>query len=127
MKELGPAIYKNAPTKTYIASVDSSRTASFGACFDGRQGKLGRINLSTFFTRSPFSPSGLDSIGDYTGGGFTWARSAGRRQSWNIKKSGWVGICRVGNGAVWKIEVEGFPAFVLVDDKGNDFSRQILH
>ena len=23
--------------------------------------------------------------------------------------------------AVWKIEVEDFPAFVVVDDKGNDF------
>jgi fumarate hydratase class I len=23
--------------------------------------------------------------------------------------------------AVWKIEVENFPAFILVDDKGNDF------
>jgi fumarate hydratase class I len=23
--------------------------------------------------------------------------------------------------AVWKIEVEDFPAFILVDDKGNDF------
>jgi fumarate hydratase class I len=23
--------------------------------------------------------------------------------------------------AVWKIEVENFPAFIVVDDKGNDF------
>jgi fumarate hydratase class I len=23
--------------------------------------------------------------------------------------------------AVWRIEVENFPAFVVVDDKGNDF------
>ena len=23
--------------------------------------------------------------------------------------------------AVWKIEVEDFPAFIVVDDKGNDF------
>jgi fumarate hydratase class I len=26
--------------------------------------------------------------------------------------------------AVWKIEVENFPAFILVDDKGNDFFAQ---
>jgi fumarate hydratase class I len=26
---------------------------------------------------------------------------------------------------VWKIEVEDFPAFILVDDKGNDFFKQI--
>jgi fumarate hydratase class I len=32
--------------------------------------------------------------------------------------------------AVWKIEVEDFPAFIVVDDKGNDFfaetSRPVL-
>jgi fumarate hydratase class I len=27
--------------------------------------------------------------------------------------------------AVWKIEVVDFPAFVLVDDKGNDFYKQL--
>ena len=27
--------------------------------------------------------------------------------------------------AIWKIEVEDFPAFILVDDKGNDFFQQI--
>ena len=26
---------------------------------------------------------------------------------------------------IWKIEVEDFPAFILVDDKGNDFFQQI--
>ena len=26
--------------------------------------------------------------------------------------------------AVWKIEVEDFPAFIVVDDKGNDFLRR---
>ena len=25
--------------------------------------------------------------------------------------------------AVWRIEVEDFPAFVVVDDKGNDFFK----
>ena len=28
----------------------------------------------------------------------------------------------LGMEAVWRIEVEDFPAFVVVDDKGNDFS-----
>ena len=27
--------------------------------------------------------------------------------------------------AIWKIEVEDFPAFILVDDKGNDFLQKI--
>ncbi len=31
----------------------------------------------------------------------------------------------LGMEAVWKIEVEDFPAFILVDSKGNDFFRQL--
>ena len=31
----------------------------------------------------------------------------------------------LGMEAIWKIDVEDFPAFILVDDKGNDFFRQI--
>ena len=27
--------------------------------------------------------------------------------------------------AIWKIEVENFPAFIVVDDKGNDFFAQL--
>jgi fumarate hydratase class I len=27
--------------------------------------------------------------------------------------------------AVWKIDVRDFPAFVVVDDKGNDFFTQV--
>ena len=30
----------------------------------------------------------------------------------------------LGMEAVWKIEVEDFPAFVIVDDKGNDFFKK---
>jgi len=28
--------------------------------------------------------------------------------------------------AVWKIDVVDFPAFILVDDKGNDFFSEIM-
>ena len=31
----------------------------------------------------------------------------------------------LGMEAIWRIEVENFPAFILVDDKGNDFFQQI--
>ena len=31
----------------------------------------------------------------------------------------------LGMEAIWRIEVEDFPAFILVDDKGNDFFQQI--
>ncbi|EAQ4166007.1 fumarate hydratase [Salmonella enterica] len=32
----------------------------------------------------------------------------------------------LGMEAIWKIEVEDFPAFILADDKGNDFFQQIV-
>ena len=31
----------------------------------------------------------------------------------------------LGMEAVWKIKVKNFPAFILVDDKGNDFFQQL--
>ena len=43
----------------------------------------------------------------------------------NIKKVDVLEYPELGMEAVWKIEVEGFPAFILVDDKGNDFFRQV--
>ncbi|HIF10336.1 MAG TPA: fumarate hydratase, partial [Sneathiellales bacterium] len=31
----------------------------------------------------------------------------------------------LGMEAIWKIEVENFPAFIVVDDKGNDFFKNL--
>ena len=43
----------------------------------------------------------------------------------NIKSIECVEYPEVGMEAIWKIEVEDFPAFILVDNKGNDFFTQI--
>jgi len=43
----------------------------------------------------------------------------------NIRKVEVLEYPELGMEAIWKIEVEDFPAFILVDDKGNDFYRQI--
>jgi fumarate hydratase class I len=43
----------------------------------------------------------------------------------NIKKVEVVEYAELGMEAIWKIEVKDFPAFILVDDKGNDFFQQI--
>jgi fumarate hydratase class I len=39
----------------------------------------------------------------------------------NIRKVELLEYPELGMEAIWKIEVENFPAFILVDDKGNDF------
>ncbi len=43
----------------------------------------------------------------------------------NIKSIECVEYPELGMEAVWKIRVENFPAFILVDDKGNDFFKTI--
>ena len=43
----------------------------------------------------------------------------------SIKSIECVEFPEIGMEAVWKIEVENFPAFILVDDKGNDFFKQL--
>lgn len=43
----------------------------------------------------------------------------------SIKKVECLAYPELGMEAIWKIEVVDFPAFILVDDKGNDFFKQI--
>jgi fumarate hydratase, class I len=31
----------------------------------------------------------------------------------------------LGMEAIWRIEVENFPAFIVIDDKGNDFFQEL--
>jgi len=44
----------------------------------------------------------------------------------NIKKVECIDYPELGMEAVWKIEVVDFPAFILVDDKGNDFFSGLM-
>ena len=43
----------------------------------------------------------------------------------NIKSIECLEYPELGMEAIWKIDVVDFPAFILVDDKGNDFFKQI--
>ena len=44
----------------------------------------------------------------------------------NIKKLECLEYPELGMEAIWKIEVIDFPAFILVDNKGNDFFKQLF-
>ncbi len=44
----------------------------------------------------------------------------------SIKSIECVEYPELGMEAIWKIEVQNFPAFILVDDKGNDFFQKFL-
>ncbi|XP_070206884.1 fumarate hydratase class I, aerobic-like [Littorina saxatilis] len=41
-----------------------------------------------------------------------------------IKKVEVLEYAELGMEAIWKVEVENFPAFIVVDDKGNDFFKE---
>ena len=45
----------------------------------------------------------------------------------SIKKVELLEYPELGMEAIWKIEVENFPAFILVDNKGNDFFKEIAN
>ncbi|HVI51072.1 MAG TPA: fumarate hydratase [Candidatus Sulfotelmatobacter sp.] len=45
----------------------------------------------------------------------------------HIKKVEVLEYPELGMEAVWKIEVKDFPAFIIVDDKGNDFFANLSH
>jgi len=42
-----------------------------------------------------------------------------------IKKVECIAYPELGMEAIWRIEVEDFPAFIVVDDKGNDFFKEL--
>ena len=44
----------------------------------------------------------------------------------NITSVECLDFAELGMEAVWKIEVDNFPAFILVDDKGNDFFKELM-
>jgi fumarate hydratase class I len=51
---------------------------------------------------------------------------AARLAEHSIKKVEVQEFPELGMEAVWRIEVEDFPAFIVVDDKGNDFYAEII-
>jgi fumarate hydratase class I len=63
-----------------------------------------------------------------TYGGFYLASiggSAAKLAEHCIKKVAVHEYPELGMEAIWKIEVENFPAFIVIDDKGNDFFKEL--
>src|SRR2546421_5396092 len=61
-------------------------------------------------------------------GGFYLASiggSAANLAEHHIKKVETLEYSELGMEAIWRIEVENFPAFIVIDDKGNDFFQEL--
>ena len=122
------AVYYAGPAKT----PEGYASGSFGPTTAGRMDAyvdrfqkaggsfvmLAKGNRSDAVTRACQANGGfyLGSIGG----------PAARLAKDNIKKVEVLDFPEMGMEAVWKIEVEDFPAFVVVDDKGNDFFAETL-
>jgi fumarate hydratase class I len=51
---------------------------------------------------------------------------AARLADHSIRKVDVLEYPELGMEAIWKVEIEEFPAFIVVDDKGNDFYAQLM-
>jgi fumarate hydratase class I len=121
------AVYYAGPAKTpkgyasgSFGPTTAGRMDSYVEQFQAAGGSmimLAKGNRSTQVTESCREHGGfyLGSIGG----------PAARLALDNIRKVEVLEYPELGMEAVWKIEVEDFPAFIVVDDKGNDFYAQV--
>ncbi len=117
------AVYYAGPAKTpegyasgSFGPTTAGRMDSYVDAFQAAGGSLVMLakgNRSAKVTRACHEHGGfyLGSIGG----------PAARLAQDCIKKVDVLEYAELGMEAVWKIEVEDFPAFIVVDDKGNDF------
>jgi fumarate hydratase, class I len=120
------AVYYAGPAKT----PEGMASGSFGPTTAGRMDSyvdqfqaaggsmvmLAKGNRSTAVTKACKSHGGFY-LGSIGGPAAILAQN-------NIKKVDILEFPELGMEAVWKIHVENFPAFVVVDDKGNDFFKK---
>lgn len=122
------AVYYAGPAKTpdgfasgSFGPTTSERMDPYVAQFQAKGGSmvmLGKGNRSAQVTEACKTYGGfyLGSIGG----------PAARLGKECIKKVEVLEFKELGMEAVWKIEVEDFPAFIIVDDKGNDFFKTVI-
>jgi len=117
------AVYYAGPAKT----PEGYASGSFGPTTAGRmdsyvEGFQARGGSMIMLAKGNRSKQVTDSCKKY--GGFYLGSIGGpaaRLAQDCIKKVEVLDYPELGMEAVWKIEVENFPAFIVVDDKGNDF------
>ena len=120
-------VYYAGPAKT----PDGMASGSFGPTTAGRmdsyvdlfQSHGGSMVMLAKGNRSKQVTDSCNAHGGFYLGSIGGA--AARLAEASIKKVEVHEYPELGMEAVWKIEVENFPAFIIVDDKGNDFFAKI--
>jgi fumarate hydratase class I len=121
------AVYYAGPAKT----PEGYASGSFGPTTAGRmdsyvpefQAAGGSMVMLAKGNRSQQVTDSCESAGGFYLGSI--GGPAARLALDNIKQVDVLEYPELGMEAIWKIEVENFPAFIVVDDKGNDFYAQV--
>lgn len=120
-------IYYAGPAKT----PDGMPSGSFGPTTAGRMDSyVGQFQAAggslVMLAKGNRAPQVREACAKY--GGFylgSIGGAAARLAQDCIKKVEVVEYPELGMEAVWKIEVQNFPAFIVIDDKGNDFFKDL--
>jgi len=121
-------IYYAGPAKTPAGYA----SGSFGPTTAGRMDSYAEImmkNGGSFISLAKGNRSAQVKNACKTYGGFylgSIGGSAARLAQDCIKKVELLEYPELGMEAVWRIEIENFPAFIIMDDKGNDFFADLL-
>jgi len=120
-------VYYAGPAKTpqgYASGAFGPTTAgrmdSFVAEFQAAGGSM------VMLAKGNRSPAVREACKEY--GGFYLASIGGAAANLAehcIKKVECLEYAELGMEAIWRIEVENFPAFIVIDDKGNDFFKEL--
>jgi fumarate hydratase class I len=121
-------VYYAGPAKTPEGMV----TGSFGPTTAGRmdsyvaefQAAGGSLIMLAKGNRSPAVRDACRTYGGFYLGSIGGPAAVLAEQ--NITKVEVLEYPELGMEAVWKIEVKDFPAFIVVDDKGNDFFSELV-
>ena len=123
------AIYYAGPAKT----PDGMASGSFGPTTAGRMDSyVDQLmeNGGSFITLAKGNRSAEVREACHKHGGFYLGSIGGpaaRLAQDCIKKVEVIEYPELGMEAIWRIEVVDFPAFIVVDDKGNDFFAKLAH
>jgi fumarate hydratase class I len=120
-------VYYAGPAKT----PDGLPSGSFGPTTAGRmdsyvdqfQSQAGSLVMIAKGNRSPQVREACHQHGGFYLGSIGGPAAVLAQE--HIKKVELLEYPELGMEAIYRIEVEGFPAYILIDDKGNDFFEQL--
>src|ERR1700689_316374 len=116
----GPAKTPEGYTSGAFGPTTAGRMDSFVADFQAAGGSM------VMLAKGNRSPAVREACKKY--GGFYLASIGGAAANLAehcIKKVECLEYAELGMEAIWRIEVENFPAFIVIDDKGNDFFKEL--